>query len=91
MIHYDYINLAGIPYVNGVLFIVSAQIKFFLDLLYFKYDNILMHKLYSLIIKQDDSYFIEKRYLSILISDYFRYLTVILLNITQIFVIVVGK
>ena len=91
MIHYDYLSLANIPYANGAIFIVSAQIIYYMDSLYFKYDNILMFKCYSLIIKRDDSYFIEKRHLSILISDYFRYLAVILLNITQVFVIVVGK
>ena len=91
MLHYDYAKMANLSFMNGNNILLFFMVMFYLNLLYFNFDNVIMKLANSIIVHQNDSFFIEKRHRNIPICDYIRYLSLLVLNLLQVFIIVLGK
>ena len=91
MLHYDFATMGNVSFMNGNCIILAIMVIFFLNLLYFDFDNVIMKIANSILFCRDDSFFIEKQYRNIPICNYIRHLTVIIINIVQVFIIGIGK
>ena len=91
MLQYDYWTMENLSFMNGNFILLIIMVMHNLNLLYFKFDNIIMNLTNSILTRRDDSFFIEKRHKDIPICDYIRYLFLIVLNILQTFILIVGK
>ncbi|KAI2804968.1 hypothetical protein BLOT_003957 [Blomia tropicalis] len=89
MIHYDFANLSNLPFMNGFCIFIVSMINYFLHLLYFNFDNLVLKISYQLIFLQDDSFFIEKKYRSVPVCEYIRYVALSVLNFFQLFLIAI--
>ena len=90
MLHYDYAKMANLSFMNGNNILLFFMVMFFLNLLYFNFDNIIMKIANSILAHQDDSFFIEKRHRNIPICVYIRNLTLMTLNLFQVFILLIG-
>ena len=91
MIHYDFANLSNLSFMNGFCILIVLMTIFFLQLLYFNFDNIILKYAYQLIFLHDDSFFIEKKYRSFPVCEYIRYVALTVLYIYQFLLVAVGK
>ena len=70
MFHYDYATMMNMPFLNGNVILILLMVMYFLNLLYFNFDNIIMKTSNAFLMHGDNTFFIKKLYKGILIGDY---------------------
>ena len=91
MVHYDFANLSNLSFMNGFCILIVLMIIYFLHLLYFKFDNVVLKIGYYILFLGEDSFFIEKKYRSFPICEYIRFVSLSVLNLSQLFLATIGK
>ena len=90
LIHFDFVRIANIPYMNGFSVFLILMFTYYLHLLYFNFDNPVMKMMNSIIILQKNSFFIEKHYKNIPMCNYLHNVVFIIMNFCQVFIIAIG-